>query len=52
MASLIISKASVRLSPWLEQPGKAGQYTLYPPSDSWSNMTVNLWYWSGMSILR
>lgn len=48
IASLILARASSRLSPRLTQPGSAGQWTEYPLS-SGSRITVNLitassWY--------
>jgi len=40
IASRTLASASSRLSPWLTQPGKAGQWTEYPVS-SGSKITVN-----------
>jgi len=40
IASLMLAKASPRLSPWLTQPDRAGQWTQYPVS-SGSRITVN-----------
>ena len=40
IASLMLARASSRLSPWLTQPDRAGQWTEYPVS-SGSRITVN-----------